>query len=451
MRLFGTDGIRGEAGKYPLTAENILKLAKASSLVLKKKKDSISRVIINKDPRISSYIYEPALTAGFLSMGIDVVLVGPLPTPALTLLSKSLRADFSVMITASHNQFFDNGLKFFSNQGYKISAEDENKIEEYFFNYNFDNFKIRQCDYGKPIRLVDAIGRYSEALKRSGDQNLDYSKIKITLDCANGAAYKVAPEVLFEMGADIHTISDRPSGTNINDKCGSLFPSNASQMVQKKKSNIGICLDGDGDRVVLIDEKGQVLKGEELLFIFAKYYLKNKSLKKGSKIITNEIANFGLDVALNKLGLKLMRVKVGDKNILEEIKKNKHLFGGEPSGHFIFRDDLMIGDGMATAIRLISIMLKEDKKLSELRKGIELLSVLEINKEIDKVKFFQYEEKIYKNLNSVLKNKNIYFNIRPSGTEPILRVNLQYYKRNIKVNVLNKLKKNIIKIISDAC
>ena len=450
MRIFGTDGIRGQVGKYPLTAENILKLAKASSLVLKKK-NSISRVVINKDTRLSGYIYEPALTAGFISMGINVVLVGPLPTPALTLLSKSLRADFSVMITASHNPFFDNGLKFFSNQGYKISTEDENKIEDYFFNYDFDNFKIKHSNYGKAIRLNDAMGRYSEALKRSADRDLDYSKIKVTLDCANGAAYKVAPEVLFEMGVDLHTIADKPSGTNINDRCGSLFPNKASQVVKKKKCNIGICLDGDGDRVILIDEKGDELKGEELIFIFANYYLKNKSLKKGSKIVTNEIANFGLDIALNKLGLKLIRVKVGDKNILQEIQKNNHLFGGEPSGHFIFRDDLLIGDGMTTAIRIMSIMLKEGKKLSELKKGLDLLSVLDINQKIDRERFLQNEDKIYRNLNSLLSNKEIFFNIRPSGTESVLRVNLQYYKRNIKVNVLNKLKINIIKIISDAC
>ena len=450
MRIFGTDGIRGQVGKYPLTAENILKLAKASSLVLKKK-NSISRVVINKDTRLSGYIYEPALTAGFISMGINVVLVGPLPTPALTLLSKSLRADFSVMITASHNPFFDNGLKFFSNQGYKISTEDENKIEDYFFNYNFDNFKIKHSNYGKAVRLNDAMGRYSEALKRSADRDLDYSKIKVTLDCANGAAYKVAPEVLFEMGVDLHTIADKPSGTNINDRCGSLFPNKASQVVKKKKCNIGICLDGDGDRVILIDEKGDELKGEELIFIFANYYLKNKSLKKRSKIVTNEIANFGLDIALNKLGLKLIRVKVGDKNILQEIQKNNHLFGGEPSGHFIFRDDLLIGDGMTTAIRIMSIMLKEGKKLSELKKGLDLLSVLDINQKIDRERFFQNEDKIYRNLNSLLSNKKIFFNIRPSGTESVLRVNLQYYKRNIKVNVLNKLKINIIKIISDAC
>ena len=450
MRIFGTDGIRGQVGKYPLTAENILKLAKASSLVLKKK-NSISRVLINKDTRLSGYIYEPALTAGFISMGINVVLVGPLPTPALTLLSKSLRADFSVMITASHNPFFDNGLKFFSNQGYKISTEDENKIEDYFFNYNFDNFKIKHSNYGKAIRLNDAMGRYSEALKRSADRDLDYSKIKVTLDCANGAAYKVAPEVLFEMGVDLNTIADKPSGININDRCGSLFPNKASQIVKKKKCNIGICLDGDGDRVILIDEKGDELKGEELIFIFANYYLKNKSIKKGSKIVSNEIANFGLDMALNKLGLKLIRVKVGDKNILQEIQKNKHLFGGEPSGHFIFRDDLLIGDGMTTAIRIMSIMLKEGKKLSELKKGLDLLSVLDINQKIDRERFFQNEDKIYRNLNSLLSNKEIFFNIRPSGTESVLRVNLQYYKRNIKVNVLNKLKTNIIKIISDAC
>ena len=416
MRIFGTDGIRGQVGKYPLTAENILKLAKASSLVLKKK-NSISRVVINKDTRLSGYIYEPALTAGFISMGINVVLVGPLPTPALTLLSKSLRADFSVMITASHNPFFDNGLKFFSNQGYKISTEDENKIEDYFFNYNFDNFKIKHSNYGKAIRLNDAMGRYSEVLKRSADRDLDYSKIKVTLDCANGAAYKVAPEVLFEMGVDLHTIADKPSGTNINDRCGSLFPNKASQVVKKKKCNIGICLDGDGDRVILIDEKGDELKGEELIFIFANYYLKNKSLKKRSKIVTNEIANFGLDIALNKLGLKLIRVKVGDKNILQEIQKNNHLFGGEPSGHFIFRDDLLIGDGMTTAIRIMSIMLKEGKKLSELKKGLDLLSVLDINQKIDRERFFQNEDKIYRNLNSLLSNKKIFFNIRPSGTE----------------------------------
>ena len=193
------------------------------------------------------------------------------------------------------------------------------------------------------------------------------------------------------------------------------------------------------------------LKGEELIFIFASYYLKNKSLKKRSKIVTNEIANFGLDIALNKLGLKLIRVKVGDKNILQEIQKNNHLFGGEPSGHFIFRDDLLIGDGMTTAIRIMSIMLKEGKKLSELKKGLDLLSVLDINQKIDRERFFQNEDKIYRNLNSLLSNKEIFFNIRPSGTEPVLRVNLQYYKRNIKVNVLNKLKINIIKIISDAC
>ncbi len=450
MRLFGTDGIRGEAGKYPLTAENILKLAKASSLVLKKNNPT-SRVVINKDTRLSGYIYEPALTAGFISMGIDVILVGPLPTPALTLLSKSLRADFSVMITASHNPFYDNGLKFFSSQGLKISSEDEKKIEDNFFNYNFDNFKIKHVSYGKAVRLKDAIGRYSEVLKRSSDRDLDYSKIKVVLDCANGAAYKVAPEVLFEIGVDLHTIADKPSGININKKCGSLYPKKASQVVKKKKCDIGICLDGDGDRVVLIDEKGEEVRGEELIFILARYYLNNKSLKKGSTIVTNEIANFGLDTSLNNIGLKILRVKVGDKNILKEIHKNNYLFGGEPSGHFIFKDDLLIGDGMTTAIRILSIMLKEGKRLSELKKGIILMSVLDINQKIDREKFYQNEDQIYRKLNILLKNKKLFFNIRPSGTEPLLRVNLQYHKRNIKVKDLNNLKINIIKIISDAC
>ncbi len=450
MRLFGTDGIRGEVGKYPLTPENVLKLAKASSLVLRKK-NSISRVVINKDTRLSGYIFEPALTSGFLSMGIEVILVGPLPTPALTVLGKSLRADFSVMITASHNPYRDNGLKFFSGQGLKISPEEENKIEDLFFNYDFDNFKIKQSNYGKAIRLKNALGRYSEALKHSADRNLNYSQLKVTLDCANGASYKVAPEVLFELGLDLHTIGNNPSGTNINQNCGSLFPHKASVLVKKKKCDIGICLDGDGDRVIIIDEKGNVLNGEEIIFIFAKYYLYEKKIKKGSVLVTNEVANHGLDIALKKLGLKLKRVKVGDKNILKEILDNKHFFGGEPSGHFIFKDDILIGDGMATAIRLLTIILKEKKKLSVLRNGIDLLEELNINQRIDRERFYLNQEIIYKKLNNLLKNLDIYFNIRPSGTEPLLRVNLQYHKRNIKVITLHRLKKQIIKVISDAC
>ncbi len=450
MKLFGTDGIRGKVGKHPLTAENVLKLAKASSLVLRKK-NSISRVVINKDTRLSGYIFEPALTSGFISMGIEVILVGPLPTPALTVLGKSLRADFSVMITASHNPYQDNGLKFFSGQGFKISPEEENKIEDYFFNYDFDNFKIKQSNYGKAIRLKNAIGRYSEALKQSADRNLNYSQLKVVLDCANGASYKVAPEVLFELGLDLHTIGNNPSGTNINHNCGSLFPLKASSLVKKKKCDIGICLDGDGDRVIIIDEKGNTLSGEEVIYIFAKYYLLEKKIKKGSVIITNEVANHGLDKSLKKLGLKLKRVKVGDKNILREIIANKYFFGGEPSGHFIFKDDILIGDGMTTAIRLLTLILKENKKLSLLKKGIELLNVININQKIDREKFYLSQEIIYQKLNKLLKNLDIYYNIRPSGTESLLRVNLQYDKRNIKVNTLNNLKTKIIKVISDAC
>ena len=450
MRLFGTDGIRGEVGKYPLTAESVLKLAKAASLVLKKK-NSISRVVINKDTRLSGYIFEPALTAGFISMGVNVVLVGPLPTPALTILSKSLRADFSVMITASHNPFQDNGLKFFSGTGYKITAEEERKIEDYFFNYDFDNFKIKPSNYGKAVRLKDAIGRYSEALKQNTFKNLDYTKLKVVLDCANGAAYKVAPEVLFEIGLDLDTLGDKPNGVNINEKCGSLFPERACKLVKKRKSDVGICLDGDGDRLIIIDEKGETVFGEELIFILAKYYIKNKIIKKGSTIVTNEIANFGLDVSLKKIGLKLKRVKVGDKNILQEIMNNGHYFGGEPSGHFIFKNDSLIGDGMSTALRVLTIMIKENKKLSELKKGLDLLKVVEINQKIDRGKFFQNEAKIYRDLNYLLKSKNLFFVVRPSGTEPLLRVNLQYQPRNIKVSDLKKLEKNIIEIITNAC
>ncbi len=384
-------------------------------------------------------------------MGIEVILVGPLPTPALTVLGKSLRADFSVMITASHNPYKDNGLKFFTGQGFKISPEEENKIENLFFNYDFDNFKLKQSAYGKAIRLKNALGRYSEALKQSADRNLNYSKLKVALDCANGASYKVAPEVLFELGLDLHTLGNNPSGMNINQNCGSLFPLKASRLVKKKKCDVGICLDGDGDRVVIIDEKGSVLFGEEIIYILAKYYLSKKKIKKGSVIVTNEIANYGLDKSLKKLGLKLKRVKVGDKNILREILDNKYFFGGEPSGHFIFKDDILIGDGMSTAIRLLTLILKENKKLSSLKKGIDLLEVINVNQKIDREKFYLFQDSIYQKLNKLCRNFDIYYNIRPSGTESLLRVNLQYDKRNIKVSTLVKLKTQIIKVISDAC
>lgn len=450
MRLFGTDGIRGKVNQYPLTAESILKLSKAASLVLRKK-TSINRVVVNKDTRLSGYIFEPAITAGLISMGMDVILVGPLPTPALSLLGKSLRADFSIMITASHNPYQDNGLKFFNSNGLKISLEEERKIEDLFFNYDFENHKIKSNALGKAERLKDAIGRYSEALKQEVDKKITFHDMRVVLDTANGAAYKVAPQILYELGVDLKTINSSPNGTNINADCGSLFPAKASRQVMRKKANIGICLDGDADRVVLIDEKGIILSGEEILYIIAKHYLKNKILKKGSTIISNEVANYGFEECLNKIGLNLLRVKVGDKNIIDAIVNKGHLFGGEHSGHFILQNSNLIGDGLVAAIKVMSIMKKENKKLSELRKDLHMYEVLEINQKIDKEIFLVKQEKLYIDLIKIIKNKKIFHSIRPSGTEPLLRVNLQYDKRSIKPNVLNNIKLKIIKTISDAC
>ena len=450
MRLFGTDGIRGKVNKYPLTAESILKLSKAAAIVLSKK-TSINRVVVNKDTRLSGYMFEPAITAGLISMGMDVILVGPLPTPALSLLGKSLRADFSIMITASHNPYQDNRLKFFNSNGLKITLEEEKKIEDLFFNYDFENHKIKSKSLGKAERLQDAIGRYSEALKQTIDKNVNFHEMKIVLDTANGAAYKVAPQILYELGVDLKTINNTPNGININADCGSLYPKKASKELLKRKANIGICLDGDADRVVLIDEKGSVLSGEEILYIIAKNYLKNKILKKGSTIISNEIANYGFEESLKKIGLNLLRVKVGDKNILKAIIDKGYLFGGEPSGHFIFKNSSLIGDGLITAIKVMSIMKKENKKLSELRKDIVMFEVMEINQKIDKELFFLRQEKLYIDLIKIINNKKIFHSIRPSGTESLLRVNLQYDKRSIKTSILKNIKLKIIKKISDAC
>ena len=450
MRLFGTDGIRGKVNDYPLTAESILKLSKAASIVLKKK-TSINRVVVNKDTRLSGYIFEPAITAGLISMGMDVILVGPLPTPALSLLGKSLRADFSIMITASHNPYQDNGLKFFNSNGFKISLEEEKKIEDLFFNYDFENHKIKPNYLGKAERLADAIGRYSEALKQTVEKNIIFNEYKIVLDTANGAAYKVAPQILYELGADLKTINNKPNGININLNCGSLHPKKAIKELIKRKADIAICLDGDADRVVLIDEKGNSLSGEEILYIIAKHYLKKKIIKKGSTIISNEIANYGFEKSLNKIGINLKRVKVGDKNIIEAINKNGYLFGGEPSGHFIFKNSNLIGDGLVTAIKVMTIMKIENKKLSELRKDINMFEVIEINQNIDKELFFLKKEKLYEDLIKIISVKKIFHSIRPSGTEPLLRVNLQYDKRSISISVIKNIKLKIIKTISDAC
>ena len=450
MRLFGTDGIRGKVNEYPLTAESVLKLAKAASIVLKKK-TSINRVVINKDTRLSGYIFEPAITAGLISMGMDVILVGPLPTPALSLLGKSLRADFSIMITASHNPYQDNGLKFFNSNGFKISLEEEIKIEELFFNYDFENHKVKSNSLGKAERLGDAIGRYSEALKQTVEKNIIFNEFKVVLDTANGAAYKVAPQILYELGADLKTINNKPNGININLDCGSLYPKKATKELLKRKANIAICLDGDADRVVLIDEKGITLSGEEILYIIANHYVKKKILKKGSTIVSNEIANYGFEESLKKIGIKLLRVKVGDKNIIEAINKNGYLFGGEPSGHFIFKNHNLVGDGLVTAIKVMNIMKLENKKLSQLKKDINMFEVVEINQNIDRELFLVKQEKLYKDLIKIISNKKIFYSIRPSGTEPLLRVNLQYDKRSIKVNSIKNIKFKIIKTISDAC
>ena len=450
MRLFGTDGIRGKVNEYPLTAESVLKLAKAASIVLKKK-TSINRVVINKDTRLSGYIFEPAITAGLISMGMDVILVGPLPTPALSLLGKSLRADFSIMITASHNPYQDNGLKFFNSNGFKISLEEEIKIEELFFNYDFENHKVKSNSLGKAERLGDAIGRYSEALKQTVEKNIIFNEFKVILDTANGAAYKVAPQILYELGADLKTINNKPNGTNINLDCGSLYPKKATKELLKRKADIAICLDGDADRVVLIDEKGVTLSGEEILYIIANHYVKKKILKKGSTIVSNEIANYGFEESLKKIGIKLLRVKVGDKNIIEAINKNGYLFGGEPSGHFIFKNHNLVGDGLVTAIKVMNIMKLENKKLSQLKKDINMFEVVEINQNIDRELFLVKQEKLYKDLIKIISNKKIFYSIRPSGTEPLLRVNLQYDKRSIKVNSIKNIKFKIIKTISDAC
>ena len=335
-KIFGTDGVRCIVNQEAMTAETCLKIAKTTGYLLSSEKKGKKRVVISKDTRLSGYLFEPLLTAGFISMGMDVVLVGPLPTPALPMLIKSLRADMGVMITASHNTYEYNGLKFFDRNGNKIEKNLENKIEKIVFSKSKYS-KIMNLSYesGKAIRLKDAQGRYSEYLKSTLEKKTNFKNLKLVLDCANGATYHVAPNIFWEVGCEVITINNNPDGKNINDNCGAMNINNLAKKVLTTKSDIGFAFDGDGDRLIAVDEKGQEIDGDKLIALFAKEFLKLKILNKKT-VVTTVMSNLGFEKYLqHKLGVKLLRKNVGDINVITEMHKNNFNLGGEKSGHII--------------------------------------------------------------------------------------------------------------------
>ncbi len=437
-KIFGTDGIRCLVNEEPLTAEMCLKISKSVSFILRKKNNKTSRVVICKDTRLSGYLYEPLVTAGFISMGMDVILVGPLPTPAVPLMIKTLRADIGVMITASHNTYEYNGLKFFDHDGRKLEKKIEEKVESIVLNKN-KYAKIINKSYvsGNAKRLEDASGRYSEYLKSTLPKKLNKKKLKIILDCGNGATYNIAPNLFWELGHEVKTINVNPNGKNINKNCGAVDTKQLSNIVLKEKANIGFAFDGDGDRIIVIDENGKEIDGDKIIALFSKKLIKPKNKINQIDVIITVMSNMALENYLsNKLKLTTKRTDVGDINVINCMRKYKSLLGGEQSGHIILSNFSNTGDGILAALKITEIMISCKSKASKL-----FNLYVDYPQEKLNLRYKSKNEKLIKAINSLNNNKLFNNNklrslIRLSGTEPIVRIlvegkNAKLVKQNI--------------------
>ncbi|MGA1939899.1 phosphoglucosamine mutase [Arcobacter sp. YIC-310] len=422
MKLFGTDGVRGKAGEF-LDAITVLKLAKAAGIYFRKH-STTKKILVGKDTRRSGYMIENALVSGLTAVGYDVIQIGPMPTPAIAYLTESMRCDAGIMISASHNPYEDNGIKFFDNHGNKLGVSCEKKIEEIF---NDDELMTKEQVTGRKIgsskRIDDVIGRYIVSIKSSFPTDLNLSGLRIVLDCANGAAYKVGPTILEELGADVITINDKPNGYNINEDCGAMHPENVGKLVREFRADIGLALDGDADRLVVIDENGDVVDGDKLIGALCKF-LNDEKLLKGNACVATIMSNKALEDFLEKDGIKLFRSNVGDKYVLETMTKENINFGGEQSGHIIFSDAAKTGDGLASALQVLALILKSGKKASEILNAFDLYPQAQHNMKVDeKIPLEKIEG--YEELISKIRAKGLREVIRYSGTENKIRLLLE--------------------------
>jgi phosphoglucosamine mutase len=376
-KLFGTDGVRGVANEEPITSETSFKLGRALAYVFRGSQGRHRRILIGKDTRLSGYMLETAIASGICSMGVDVWLVGPLPTPGIAFLTRSMRADAGVVISASHNPFQDNGIKFFSRDGFKLDDELEAKIEELVFDDStLAHARATKGDIGKAARIDDALGRYLVFLKTCVPRTANFESMRIAIDCANGAGYKVGPEVLEELGAEVVSIGVDPNGVNINDNCGAVHLAKIRETVVRERCQVGIALDGDGDRAMLIDEKGEVFDGDDVMAVMGRSMAKAGILRDNT-VVATVMSNFGLEVALREAGLHLIRTEVGDPAVVREMRTNSYNLGGEQSGHVIFMDQSTTGDGLITALMMLSHMAESNRPLSELRAMKRMPQVLQ--------------------------------------------------------------------------
>lgn len=439
--LFGTDGIRGVANRHPMTPEMSLKLGKALTYLLKQGGITHKpKIVIGKDTRLSGYIFEQALSSGIASMGADVLLVGPLPTPAIAFITQSMRADAGIVISASHNPYEDNGIKIFDRHGFKLPDEVELRLEELIENGGGDHLVATPDDIGKAHRIEDAPGRYVVFAKNSFPCDMTLEGIKIVLDCANGAAYKVSPIIFEELGADVVTIGVHPDGRNINTECGSLNPELLRNKVLETGADIGIALDGDADRVIFCDERGEIVDGDKIIAICADEMIKSGKLR-GNAVVTTLMSNMALENFIRGKGMDFFRTEVGDRYVVEAMRARDCNLGGEQSGHIIFLDHTTTGDGTLAALQVLAIMKREGRKLSELSKIIDLYPQLLLNVKIRKKK----ELSQIKGLSELLDRNETRLrgkgriNIRYSGTEPISRVMVEGEDVSLIKEIANEL------------
>jgi len=431
-KIFGTDGVRGTANVEPVTAETALKLGRAAAHVFKNL-ESQSRergkfkIVIGKDTRLSGYMLENAISSGILSMGVDVLFIGPLPTPGVAYVTRSLRADAGIVITASHNPYEDNGIKFFGADGFKLDDKIENEIEGLVFGGEIEKVRPAAGEIGKAVRIDDALGRYIEFAKSSFPRGMTLEGLRVVVDCGHGAAYKSTPSVLHALGAEVIVYGHRPDGTNINKDCGSMHPAQMCHNVAEHKAHIGIAHDGDADRVLLCDENGKLIDGDDIMAIAALDMLAEKTLAKKTLVAT-VMSNAGLETAIKSAGGKMIRTAVGDKKVIDEMLKHGFNFGGEQSGHLIFRDFGTTGDGLVAALQILRIMKAKGQPLSRLAKCWTRFPQLVTNVKVREKKPFEQLDGVVKLVAGAEKELNSAGGrvlLRYSGTEPKARLLLE--------------------------
>ena len=435
-KIFGTDGVRGRANKSPMTAEVALRLGISAGHYFRSTLGT-KRVVVGKDTRRSGYMIENAMTAGFTSVGMNVFLLGPLPTPAIGMLTKSMRADLGVMISASHNPFSDNGIKFFGPDGFKLSDKDELEIEGLL---KKELPLVPSELIGRASRITDGLGRYIEVVKTTLPASFTLEGLKIVIDCANGASYKAAPEVLWELGAEVIELGNNPNGFNINLDCGSMYPEKAAAAVLSEKAHLGICLDGDADRVMLIDEKGHQVNGDQFLALIASFWQKSGRLR-GDGIVATVMSNLGFERYLNGLNLHLRRTPVGDRYVVEEMRKSNYNLGGEQSGHIIMTDYMTTGDGLAAALQFLAALVESERPASELLRKFEpypqIIKNIEYSGETDLLTQDSVKRIITASEKKLGSDGRLL--IRKSGTEPLIRIMAEHLDANLIEEIVQEI------------